>query len=422
MPAAALILLFSFVAFYDLGLMAASLANGGINPVTKERVLRSENVERVLSVMSTCGMYDYSGEWIFKVGLPAKSGVGGGVLGVLPGQLGAAVFSPRLDAKGNSVRGVRVFSELSKLFNLHLLNSPSVSNHSIRRIYRLSEVGSHRQRRKTDQEAIRTYGSGVSVIELQGDLFFSAAERLIRAVTSHTRSTGTFVFDIRRVGLTDRATEDLLLKVAIEQAQNAKELIFVDPNNTLCRSRFVAGNKSIEFADDIDAALEACEDKLIAAHVQTPLVGGLVPFHDFELFAGFSPTQFSQLEGMLEMESFPTATKIIEQGSAPDYIYLLAKGLVSIYFVSDSGLEKRQRIAAFGPGVCFGDLAAIDGSVRSADVWTDEPSTCYTLSTERLRQLEMEDPACYARFIRNTLLINIDRLRRCNREIASLKS
>ncbi|MEM0926990.1 MAG: glutaminase A, partial [Planctomycetota bacterium] len=68
----------------DLALMAASLANGGINPVTQERVLKPQNVERVLSVMSTCGMYDYSGEWIFKVGLPAKSGVGGGVLGVLP--------------------------------------------------------------------------------------------------------------------------------------------------------------------------------------------------------------------------------------------------------------------------------------------------------------------------------------------------
>jgi len=70
----------------DLAVMAASLANEGMNPITHKRVLEPENVEKVLSVMSTCGMYDYSGEWIFNVGLPAKSGVGGGILGGLPGQ------------------------------------------------------------------------------------------------------------------------------------------------------------------------------------------------------------------------------------------------------------------------------------------------------------------------------------------------
>ncbi len=406
----------------DLALMAGSLANGGVNPVTGERVLEQENVERVLSVMSTCGMYDYSGEWIFKVGLPAKSGVGGGVLGVLPGQLGVAVFSPRLDAKGNSVRGVRVFSELSKLFNLHLFNSPSVSGHIIRRVYKLSEVGSHRQRLKSHHEAIRSYGTGVTVIEMQGDLFFSAVERLVRTITEHAESTGTFVLDLRRVGLTDRATEDLLLQVAVEQSDNKKEIIIVDPDAVLDHDRFHAEDLNLVFADEIDTALEHCEDKLIAEHIEAPMVKGLVPFHDFELFAGFTPQELSKMEGLLEMESFGDATKIIEQGSAPDYIYLLAKGSVSIYHNTQNGSKKRQRIAAFGPGVCFGDLAAIDGSKRSADVWSDEASTCYTLSTDNLALLEEKDPSSYAKVVRNTLLINIDRLRRCNQEIASLKA
>lgn len=78
----------------DLSLMAATMANNGVNPLTRERALTAVGVEQVLSVMSTCGMYDGAGKWLVEVGLPAKSGVGGGVMAVLPGQIGIAVYSP----------------------------------------------------------------------------------------------------------------------------------------------------------------------------------------------------------------------------------------------------------------------------------------------------------------------------------------
>src|SRR6185295_11545469 len=116
----------------DLATMAATLANHGINPLTGKQALRGEYVESVLSVMETCGMYDFAGEWVYKVGMPAKSGVAGGVIAVLPGQLGIGVFSPRLDARGNSVRGIRVCEELSRRFDLHLLNRPGVGRSVIR--------------------------------------------------------------------------------------------------------------------------------------------------------------------------------------------------------------------------------------------------------------------------------------------------
>jgi glutaminase len=104
---------------HDLVVLGATLANGGVNPVTGDRAIRAEYVKDVLSIMASCGMYDYAGEWAYRVGLPAKSGVGGGIVAVVPGRFGIGVFSPPLDAKGNSVRGVQVCRELSVRFGLH---------------------------------------------------------------------------------------------------------------------------------------------------------------------------------------------------------------------------------------------------------------------------------------------------------------
>ncbi len=88
----------------DLATMAATLANGGKNPVTGKQVMKNENVPEVLAVMATAGLYDDSGKWLYKTGLPGKSGVGGGILAVSPGKFGIAVISPPLDAAGNSVK------------------------------------------------------------------------------------------------------------------------------------------------------------------------------------------------------------------------------------------------------------------------------------------------------------------------------
>lgn len=92
------------VTSHDLAVMAGTLAAGGKNPVTGKRVISQENVPEVLAIMATAGLYDDSGIWLYRVGLPAKSGVGGGIVAVAPGEYGIAAFSPRVDAAGNSVR------------------------------------------------------------------------------------------------------------------------------------------------------------------------------------------------------------------------------------------------------------------------------------------------------------------------------
>lgn len=106
--------------------MTTTLANMGENPLTHVEVFDLRAVRSTLAVMFSCGMYDYSGSWIYDVGIPAKSGVGvgvgGGVMGVVSGQLGIGSFSPRLDEKGNSARGVHAMKALADELGLHVFD------------------------------------------------------------------------------------------------------------------------------------------------------------------------------------------------------------------------------------------------------------------------------------------------------------
>jgi glutaminase len=116
----------------DLARMGATLANIGENPFTGESVFDVAAVRDTLSVMFTCGMYDYSGHWALDVGIPAKSGVGGGVVGVVNRQLGIGTFCPRLDPKGNSVRGLKVFRKLADEFGLHAFECTNYGSELVR--------------------------------------------------------------------------------------------------------------------------------------------------------------------------------------------------------------------------------------------------------------------------------------------------
>ncbi|MET0458636.1 MAG: glutaminase, partial [Ilumatobacteraceae bacterium] len=107
----------------DLAVMGATLADGGVNPSTGVRVVAAASCNRVLGVMATAGLYERSGEWMYDVGLPGKSGVSGGIVTVSPGKGGLGTFSPRLDAAGNSVRGTLLTTHLSERLGLNIFTS-----------------------------------------------------------------------------------------------------------------------------------------------------------------------------------------------------------------------------------------------------------------------------------------------------------
>lgn len=118
----------------DLAVMAATLANRGVNPLTGDRAVPAHYIRDILSVMYTCGMYNFAGQWAYTVGIPAKSGVSGGIIAIVPRQIGIAVFSPPLDSHGNSVRGIQVCEELARQFELHMFDPPMGCSHLLDRL------------------------------------------------------------------------------------------------------------------------------------------------------------------------------------------------------------------------------------------------------------------------------------------------
>ncbi|AWB96358.1 glutaminase A [Agromyces badenianii] len=166
----------------DLAIMAATLATGGVNPVTGERVISEDAARWTMAVMTSCGMYDASGDWLVRVGLPAKSGVGGGIVAVQPGQFGIGTFSPRLDERGNSVRGVATLELLSERHGLHMLQHHGAP---------LSPIAS-----------LKRDGAD-TVAMLRGEIFFAGAEEVLTRLSPFVSDEGCLVLDfsgVTRVG------------------------------------------------------------------------------------------------------------------------------------------------------------------------------------------------------------------------------
>ena len=107
----------------QLATMAATIANSGVNPVTKKEVFKPELTPKIASMMATVGFYEHTGDWLFTTGLPAKTGVGGGIMGVVPGVMGVAAFAPPLDEAGNSVKAQKALAFIAGHLNLNLFGT-----------------------------------------------------------------------------------------------------------------------------------------------------------------------------------------------------------------------------------------------------------------------------------------------------------
>jgi glutaminase len=410
---------------HDLAVMAATLANHGINPITRQQVMSPEYVEDVLSVMTTCGMYNYAGEWLYEVGVPAKSGVSGGIMAVLPGRMGIATFSPRLDAQGNSVRGIKACQELSSRFGLHLFNSQRTSRAVVKSEMTLEYRASSRVRSYGETQQIRALGNSVVVIELQGDLHFSSMEIVQRRIWRQLPQARVVLLDVSRVDSIDAPALESI-EWMIERVKNrGAEIVFtgIAPDGRLRRLLLANDDHKLMFAD-LDSAIEAAEESLLHNHALGKNGRAFwdvkVPFSELDVARNLDNSERVYLERLLVGKTYQSGECICRKGDPAGEIFFLTEGAVSVRLYNSGSTF--QRLAVFTPGSIFGEVAAIDRGPRSADVWADSPVQCLCLSLKDFDALAVQHPSLKIKLLQYLLRILTTRLRRSNDLIGQLSA
>jgi glutaminase len=406
----------------DLAVMGATLANAGINPLTRERAVRGEYVENVISVMGSCGMYDYAGEWIYKVGMPAKSGVAGGILAVLPGRLGIGVFSPRLDGRGNSVRGIEVCNRVSMDFNLHMFNVVQPGKSVINRSYDGTSLSSKHLRGTEQRERLKKLAHRIRVYEIQGDLNFTSTEVIVNEIVQGSPDVDFYIVDFKRVLTLDQSTCRLFYRLLVKLSAAGKQLLFVNCNGfpqlgSYIRRKLGDTDAGLWRSFDDDYALEYCEDILLSEQAVAVIAEVMAP-GDFELFSGLTPDEIGVIGQKLSRHEYCRDEHIVDQGDAASQLFLLARGKVSIKLALPGG--KAKRLATLSPGLVFGEMAWIERTRRSATVIADLDSVCYCLDIDDFDDLVTGHGHIKVKVQENLLRIFTRNLRKANDEIGVL--
>ncbi len=408
----------------DLALMAATLANGGVNPLTRQRAVQSEHISSMLSVMATCGIYDFTGEWVFRVGLPAKSGVGGGIMAVLPGQLGIGVFSPLLDERGNSVRGVKVCEAISAELGLHFLQPPRVATAAVRARYTVAAVRSRRQRLPAESRLLDERGAGARVHELQGDLRFATIEPLLREIVAAGDALQCLLLDFKRVAHVDAAATRLLARLIESAAARGQKVVLTRVRRGELLSELGAEidprwARAYSFHAQLDHGLEACERHLLERHGADNVPAPIDSLAQHRLCDGLAADDVALLAAQVRHCSFDAGDTLVRRGDAADALFFIMRGVVSVVLPLAHGTHKR--LATLSAGMSFGESALLDGGRRTADVHADTQVECLTLGSAEFAALEASRPMLMVRLLHNLLRSSADTTARLTAEVAALE-
>ena len=410
----------------DLALLAATLANQGLNPVTGVRAVKAQHVENVLSVMASCGMYDFSGGWIYNVGMPAKSGVAGGVLAVLPGQLGIGVYSPRLDAQGNSARALKVCEELSRAWELHQFNPPYCSQTSRRLAYTAAQRSSSRTRHPSHRACLREHGKRIHVVEMQSNLAFSTTEPIVRDVLESVGRPLAVILDFHHVSAINGVAVRLLVDLA-ESLTRRGALVFFTHTHRLdiVRAQVVAyltdrGEVEALFRyHSTDGALEHCEDVLLE-ELNASVSSTHCDLREYEIAVALTEDEISLFASLLKHCSHASGEKIVTSGEEATNLLLITKGIVGVFLggVASTG----NRVASFSVGTMVGEMAFLDGAPRSADVVAEGDVESAVFEIADFNRLQQSHPVLHTKLLRNIAVSLATKLRKVNQDVSVLSA
>jgi glutaminase len=402
----------------DIAIMAATLANRGKNPVTGEQVMTPYAISRTLSVMTSSGMYDYAGEWIYRVGIPAKSGVGGGILAALPARLGLGSYSPKLDRHGNSVRGIKVCEALSAHYDLHMLNRSDDARNSIIADYDIGKSPSRRSRRPHERHILAAHHQAVRIIELVGPLTFSNVDYISRQLAAKPRPQFV-IFDLRRVAAMTRAGVRLLAEEFRELAGFHVTVILSGVRRSSADWKMIreaaGGLSNLRDFYLLDTAIEWAEDQVVYRH------GGAIDFHETSalseqpLLAGLSAKNIEDLAALGTMRSYRSGERIVAAGDPSTSLFFLVSGVVHVT------LPDGVRLATLTAGTAFGEMALLE-THRSADVLADQSATALEIPLSAFERFREEHPRIGERIMRNMAQLLADRLIVANTKVDLLSA
>jgi glutaminase len=371
----------------DLAIIGACLANNGVNPITGMTALSGKYVEKVLSVMSACGMYGYSGSWLHDVGLPAKSGVGGGIMAVLPGQFGLGVFSPPLDAKGNSVRGIASCRRISEDLQLHVFNVVRSTSASVIRVhYDGSKVRSRRWRGMEENRLLDAEGQRIHVFELQGELKFGSAESVVQQIISQETGFEFLIVDMKKVFDIDLSASQIFTRLARNLLQEGKHVLFANTHDHYPFCRYLtkqlpdSSDDLLRF-EDTDRALEWCENFLIQG-ADAGEVPASIDIRDQYLCQNMNETEIAQLLSVGRIVHFATGEVIFRSGESADSFFFLLDGQVDV--TVSAGSNRAVRLATLTSGTAFGEVSLLNERRRAADVTATQDTECLEVKFDDL--------------------------------------
>ena len=390
----------------DLAVMAATLANRGVNPVTGVRVITPHIVARTLSVMTSSGMYDYAGEWIYRVGIPAKSGVGGGILAALPARLGLGSYSPRLDRHGNSVRGIKVCEALSSHYDLHMLNRSDDARNSVIADYNIGNSASRRSRRPHEQRILAAHHHDVRIIELVGTLTFSNVDYVSRQLAAKPRPH-FIIFDLRRVAAVTRAGARLLAEGLRELAAfNVTVVLSGIPRSSPQWSTIGEWARDLSNVRDfplLDDAIEWAEDQIVYRHGGAIDSIEVTELSEQPLLKGLTADELALLAALGSIRTYRTGERIIAATEPATSLFFLKSGVVHVR------LPGGIRLATLAAGMAFGEMALLE-THRSADVVADKSVIALEVLLRDFERFREQHPRTGERIMRNLAQLLADRL------------
>jgi len=399
----------------DIAIMAATLANRGKNPVTGKQVITPYAVSRTLSVMTSSGMYDYAGEWIYRIGIPAKSGVGGGILAALPARLGLGTYSPNLDSHGNSVRGIKVCEQLSAHYDLHMLNRSDDARNSIIADYNIGKSSSRRGRRPDEHNILEANYENVRILELMGTLTFSNVDYIWRQIMEGPRPLFVII-DLRRVAALTRAAARLLVEGFRELAKFNVTVVISGAERssptwqTLTERAGDISNLRHYFL--LDEAIEWTEDQIIYRHGGDIESAEAAELSGQALLQGLTGEEITALAKIGIHRSYQAGRRIISVGDHDSSLLFLTRGTVKVQRGS-------ARLATLTAGMVVGEMALLD-LARSADVIAESAVTCVEISIADFNRFRIAHPRISERIMRNLALLLAERLVAANNRIGLL--